>query len=89
MLYGESAKEKNKAVNEDRGSELGFLFLNMMIRGNLFEKSTPEQRLYIKRWRSESRGYMGEEHAGHEGSNCKHPDVKEHLAKSEEEQDAQ
>lgn len=49
MLYGESAKEKNKAVNEDRGSELGFLFLNMMIRGNLFEKSTPEQRLYIKR----------------------------------------
>lgn len=48
MLYGESAKEKNKAVNEDRGSELGFLFLNI-IRGNLFEKSTPEQRLYIKR----------------------------------------
>lgn len=32
---------------------------------------------------------MGEEHAGHEGSKCKHPDVKVHLTKSEEEQDAQ
>lgn len=49
MLHGESAKEKNKAVKGDRGSEPGFPFLNMVIMGNLSEKRNPKQRLHIER----------------------------------------
>lgn len=49
MLCGEGAKGKNIAVNGDSGSELRFLFLNMVTRENLLEKSALEQRLHIKR----------------------------------------